>query len=244
MDYKKNNKYFSSNGMLFLVGVPLIIVGIFLCAFVLRWRTMWIGVVTIAAGIALSLGLKSSAMSDEDFDQVVKNAMNDIEAHSSEVFKFPRRYEVLHPNVILGNYDFTRTEETPVKRGHDLKYRNGFYSGVLFNFTNDGLRIDSRKFSLLHEDMKEDILYFKWEEVEGAQLDEEEYDVTLTNGKPAKVKGEVFRLKMKDGAVYSYSVKNTADVDEAIDCIYRQTVRVKQEELKARAEAAADNAKA
>ena len=40
---------------------------------------------------------------------------------------------------------------------------------------------------------------------------------------------------VKDGKTLEYCVRNTADVDEAIDIIYRQSVRVKQEELKNKA---------
>ena len=40
---------------------------------------------------------------------------------------------------------------------------------------------------------------------------------------------------LKNGKTLEYCVRNTADVDEAIDIIYRQSVRVKQEELKNKA---------
>lgn len=239
MEFEKNQKYFTEKNKAIVFGVPAVIaiVGLVLMIAVSGMRVP--GLLLIIAAFIVLVAFLTTGLKDSDIDDVCATQTNTLEAHASEHFKFPRRYEQLHSNVVLGGYDFTRTEETPVKRGKDLKYRNGFYCGVLLNFTNDGLRIDSRKFSILSDDMKEELLHFKWEEVEGAKLVEKDVNVTTIRGENVTLKAEVLEIALKNGKTYSYCVRNTADVDEAIDIIYRQTVRVKQEELKVKAEAEA-----
>ena len=242
MEFEKNKKYFTEKNNAVIFGVPAAVAVIGLVLMIAVSGMFAVGLLVIVAAIIVLIAFLTTGLKDSDIDDVCATQTNTLEAHSSEHFKFPRRYEQLHSNVILGGYDFTRTEESPVKRGKDLKYRNGFYCGVLLNFTNDGLRIDSRKFSILSDDMKEELLHFKWEDVEGAKLVEKDVNVTTTRGDAVVLKAEVLEIALKNGKTYSYCVRNTADVDEAIDIIYRQTVRVKQEELKAKAEAEAENA--
>ncbi|MCQ2432195.1 MAG: hypothetical protein MJ175_06280 [Clostridia bacterium] len=241
MEFEKNKKYFTVKNKVTTMILPIIIIVIGAILFlIVRRAAMIIPVVVCLAGIIWLIAGLTTGMKDDDIDAAVASVANTLEAHASENFKFPRRYEVLHPNVILGGFDFTREEETPIKRGSDLKYRNGWYCSVLLNFTNDGLRIDSRKFSIL-EDKKEEAMYhFKWEDVEGSKLEEKEINVKTITGEDAKIKVDVLHITMKDGTDLAYCVKNTADVDETIDMIYRQTVRVKQAELKAKAEAEAN----
>ncbi len=239
MDFEKNKKYFTEKNPALTFGVPAVIAVIGVALMIVASDLFVVGLLVILAGIIALVALLTTGLKDSDIDDVCAAQTNTLEAHASEHFKFPRRYEQLHSNVMLGGYDFTRTEESPVKRGKDLKYRNGFYCGVLLNFTNDGLRIDSRKFSILSDDMKEELLHFKWEDVEGAKVREQNVAVKTTRGEEANLKVEVLDIALKSGKVYSYCVRNTADVDDAIDIIYRQTVRVKQEELKAKAEAEA-----
>ena len=242
MDFEKNKKYFTEKNKAVVFGVPAAIAIVGLVLAIAISDMSLIGIVLIIAAIVVLFAFLTTGLKDSDIDDVCATQTNTLEAHASEHFKFPRRYEQLRSNILLGGYDFTRTEETPVKRGKDLKYRNGFYCGVLLNFTNDGLRIDSRKFSILAEDMKEGLLHFKWEEVEGAKVVEQDVNVTTTRGENVTLKAESLEIALKNGKTYSYCVRNTADVDEAVDLIYRQTVRVKQEELKAKAEAEAENA--
>lgn len=234
MDYTKNQKYFTPASKLWIAGLPIIVIGAVL-SILLNYSTKMIGIVIAIAGVIWTIAFLTSGMKDDDIDGAVASKMNTIEADASEQFKFPRRYEVLHPAVILGGFDFTRTEETPVKRGKDLKYRNGFYCGLLINFTNDGLRILSRKFSLLKDDCVEENLHFAWEELDSSRLDEQEVTFKMVDGKEATIKVDVLKIVLKNGKTLEYCIKNTADVDETIDMIYRQCVRVKQEELKNKA---------
>ncbi|MBP3919602.1 MAG: hypothetical protein J6I50_10600 [Clostridia bacterium] len=234
MDYTKNQKYFKPASKLWIAGLPIIVIGAVL-SILMNYSTKMIGIVIAIAGVIWTIAFLTSGMKDDDIDGAVASKMNTIEADASEQFKFPRRYEVLHPAVILGGFDFTRTEETPVKRGKDLKYRNGFYCGLLINFTNDGLRILSRKFSLLKDDCVEENLHFAWEELDSSRLDEQEVTFKMVDGKEATIKVDVLKIVLKNGKTLEYCVKNTADVDETMDMIYRQCVRVKQEELKNKA---------
>ncbi|MGM9624426.1 MAG: hypothetical protein ACI3XM_01840 [Eubacteriales bacterium] len=231
MDYAKNQKYFKASSKLWIVGLPIFLIGVIL-AILLNYQTRIIGIIIAIAGIVWTIAFLTSGMKDDDIDNAVASKMNTIEADAAEVFKFPRRYEVLHPAVILGGFDFTRTEETPVKRGKDLKYRNVFYCGLLMNFTNDGLRILSKKFSVLKDDCVQENLFFPWEELESSRLDEQEVSFKMVDGQEATIKIDVYKIFLKNGKSLEYCIRNTADVDEAIDMIYRQTVRVKQEELK------------
>jgi hypothetical protein len=219
---------------LFLIGLPFIIIGIIL-AILLGRKEMVIGVLIAVFGVILMIAFLTGGMKDDDIDGAVASKMNTIEADASEVFKFPRRYEVLHKAVILGGYDFTRESSVPVKRGKDLKYRTEYYCGLLMNFTNDGLRILSKKFSILKDDCVEENLHFAWEDVVSSQLDEQEVTFKMVDGSDCTLKVDIYKINLKDGKTLEYCVRNTADVDEAIDMIYRQSVRVKQEELKAKA---------
>ncbi len=241
MEFEKNKKYFTVKNKLLAIGLPalVIIIGVIMLSLFNYDKKIFAGIV-IVIGIIMLIAFLTTGMKDDDIDSAVTALTSNLEAHASENFKFPRRYEVLHPNVILGGYDFTRSEDTPVKRGADLKYRNGFYCGVLMNFTNDGLRIDSRKFSILEDNMQEELLHFKWEEIEGAKLEEREVAVKTIKGEDVNLKVDILHVTLKDGKDYEYCVKNTADVDETIDMIYRQTVRVKQEALKAKMENSAE----
>lgn len=234
MDYAKNQKYFKASSKLWIVGLPVFLIGVIL-AILLNYQTRIFGIIVAIAGIVWTIAFLTSGMKDDDIDNAVASKMNTIEADAAEAFKFPRRYEVLHPAVILGGFDFTRTEESPVKRGKDLKYRNGFYCGLLMNFTNDGLRILSKKFSILKDDSVQENLFFPWEELESSRLDEQEVSFKMVDGKEATIKVDVYKIFFKNGKSLEYCIRNTADVDEAIDMIYRQTVRVKQEELKNKA---------
>ena len=234
MDFAKNQKYFKKNSKLFLIGLLIILIGIIL-AILLGRKEMVIGVLIAVFGVILMIAFLTGGMKDDDIDGAVASKMNTIEADASEVFKFPRRYEVLHKAVILGGYDFTRESSVPVKRGKDLKYRTEYYCGLLMNFTNDGLRILSKKFSILKDDCVEENLHFAWEDVVSSQLDEQEVTFKMVDGSDCTLKVDVYKINLKDGKTLEYCVRNTADVDEAIDMIYRQSVRVKQEELKAKA---------
>lgn len=232
MDYEKNQKYFkTANKTIPIIGAVVTVIGLVLLL-LLNYQTKMIATVVAIVGIVIIIAGLTSGMKDDDIDGAVASKMNTIEADASEIFKFPRRYEVLHPAVILGGYDFTRTEDSPVKRGKDLKYRNGYYCGLLINFTNDGLRILSRKFSILKDDCVEENLHFAWEELESSRLDEQEVSFKMVDGKDATIKVDVLKIVLKNGKTLEYCVKNTADVDETMDMIYRQCVRVKQEELK------------
>jgi hypothetical protein len=219
---------------LFLIGLPFIIIGIIL-AILLGRKEMVIGVLIAVFGVILMIAFLTGGMKDDDIDGAVASKMNTIEADASEVFKFPRRYEVLHKAVILGGYDFTRESSVPVKRGKDLKYRTEYYCGLLMNFTNDGLRILSKKFSILKDDCVEENLHFAWEDVVSSQLDEQEVTFKMVDGSDCTLKVDIYKINLKDGKTLEYCVRNAADVDEAIDIIYRQSVRVKQEELKNKA---------
>ena len=57
----------------------------------------------------------------------------------------------------------------------------------------------------------------------------------MVDGKDCTLKVDIYKINLKNGKTLEYCVRNTADVDEAIDIIYRQSVRVKQEELKNKA---------
>ena len=197
---------------------------------------MVIGIVIAVAGVVFMIACLTGGMKDDDIDGAVASKMNTIEADASELFKFPRRYEVLHKAVILGGFDFTRESSVPVKRGSDLKYRTEYYCGLLMNFTNDGLRILSKKFSILKDEMDQENLFFPWEDVLSSQLDEQEVTFKMVDGSDCTLKVDIYKINLKDGKTLEYCVRNTADVDEAIDMIYRQSVRVKQAELKAKAE--------
>ena len=234
MDFTKNQKYFKANSKMFLIGLPFIIIGIIL-AVLLGRKEMVIGVLIAVFGVVLMIAFLTGGMKDDDIDGAGASKMNTIEADASELFKFPRRYEVIHKAVILGGFDFTRESSVPVKRGKDLKYRTEYYCGLLMNFTNDGLRILSRKFSILKDECVEENLHFAWEEVVSSQLDEQEVTFKMVDGSDCTLKVDIYKINLKDGKTLEYCVRNTADVDEAIDMIYRQSVRVKQEELKNKA---------
>jgi hypothetical protein len=234
MDFAKNQKYFKKNSKLFLIGLPIILIGIIL-AILLGRKEMVVGVVIAVIGVIITIAFLTGGIKDDDVDGAVASKMNTIEADASELFKFPRRYEVIHKAVILGGYDFTRESSVPVKRGKDLKYRTEYYCGLIMNFTNDGLRILSKKFSILKDDCVEENLHFAWEDVVSSQLDEQEVTFKMVDGSDCTLKVDVYKINLKDGKTLEYCVRNTADVDEAIDMIYRQSVRVKQEELKAKA---------
>ena len=235
MDFTKNHKYFKQNSKLFLLGIPLIVIGAVL-SILLGFKNMVIGIVIAVAGVVFMIACLTGGMKDDDIDGAVASKMNTIEADASELFKFPRRYEVLHKAVILGGFDFTRESSVPVKRGSDLKYRTEYYCGLLMNFTNDGLRILSKKFSILKDEMEQENLFFPWEDVLSSQLDEQEVTFKMVDGSDCTLKVDIYKINLKDGKTLEYCVRNTADVDEAIDMIYRQSVRVKQAELKAKAE--------
>ncbi len=235
MDFTKNNKYFKPASKLFLAGVPVVAVGAILAATLPRELSV-IGILIAAVGVIFAIAMLTGGMKDDDIDGAVASKMNTIEADASVCFKFPRRYEVLHKGIILGGYDFTRESSTPAKRGKDLKYRTEYYCGLLMNFTNDGLRILSRKFSILKDDCVEENLHFAWEDVLSARLDEQEVTLKMVDGKDCALKAEILKIEIKGGKTLEYCVRNTADVDDVIDIIYRQSVRVKQEALKARAE--------
>ena len=235
MDYTKNHKYFKKNGKLFLAGIPVIVLGIVL-AILLNYSQMIIGIVVALAGIVFMIACLTGGIKDADIDGAVASRMNTIEAEASEVFKFPRRYEVIHKAIILGGFDFTRESSVPAKRGADLKYRTEYYCGLLMNFTNDGLRILSKRFSVLKDECDVENLFFAWEDVVSSQLDEQEVTFKMVDGSDCTLKIEIYKINLKDGKTLEYCVRNTADVDEAIDIIYRQSVRVKQAELKAKAE--------
>ena len=235
MDYTKNHKYFKKNGKLFLAGIPVIVLGIVL-AILLNYSQMIIGIVVALAGIVFMIACLTGGIKDADIDGAVASRMNTIEAEASEVFKFPRRYEVIHKAIILGGFDFTRESSVPAKRGADLKYRTEYYCGLLMNFTNDGLRILSKRFSVLKDECDVENLFFAWEDVVSSQLDEQEVTFKMVDGSDCTLKVEIYKINLKDGKTLEYCVRNTADVDEAIDIIYRQSVRVKQAELKAKAE--------
>ena len=235
MDFSKNIKYFKKNGKLFLLGLPIILIGV-LIIILLRFDGMVPGAIVAVAGVVFMIACLTGGIKDDDIDGAVASKMNTIEADASELFKFPRRYEVLHKAVILGGFDFTRESSVPVKRGKDLKYRTEYYCGLLMNFTNDGLRILSKKFSILKDEMEQENLFFAWEDVVSSQLDEKEVTFKMVDGSDCTLKVDIYKINLKDGKTLEYCVRNTADVDEAIDMIYRQSVRVKQAELKAKAE--------
>ena len=234
MDFAKNQKYFKKNSKLFLLGIPVIIIGAVL-AMLLGYQKMIIGILIAIVGVIFMIACLTGGIKDDDVDGAVASKMNTIEADASELFKFPRRYEVIHKAVILGGYDFTRESSVPVKRGADLKYRTEYYCGLIMNFTNDGLRILSKKFSILKDEMEQENLHFAWEDVVSSQLDEQEVTFKMVDGTDCTLKVDVSKINLKDGKTLEYCVRNTADVDEAIDIIYRQSVRVKQEELKNKA---------
>ena len=125
MDFTKNIKYFKQNSKLFLLGIPLIVIGAVL-SILLGFKNMVIGIVIAVAGVVFMIACLTGGMKDDDIDGAVASKMNTIEADASELFKFPRRYEVLHKAVILGGFDFTRESSVPVKRGSDLKYRTEY----------------------------------------------------------------------------------------------------------------------
>lgn len=234
MEYKKNQKYFKTANLLFLAGLPVVIAGLIL-AMLLPKGQMMIGVAIILAGIVFIIACLTSGMKDSDIDAAVATHMNTIEADAAQLFKFPRRYEVLRRGVILGSYDYTRiTEGVPVKRGKDMKYRTEYYCGLVLNFTNDGLRILSKKFSVLKDEFDQENLHFTWEEIESAKLDEQIIEFTMVNGKTNKVPAGILKITLKSGQEFKYCVVNNSDVDDTIDIIYRQTIRVKKEELKNR----------
>ena len=239
MEYAKNQKYFKKKNLIpTLIFAGIAVVGfIFMCLFGFRFRSPK----TIASLLVMLLGIVgviatlTSGMKDDDIDAAVASVTNKIEARAAEVFKFPRRYETIHPQITLGGFDFTR-EGTEYKRGKDLKYRCKYYCGLLLSFTDDGLRVLSQKFSILEDDMKEDILYFKWEDVESASHVEKNDTLTMLDGKQEPVPYIIFTLKMRDGTTYDYCIRNTADVDEAEDIIRRQFLKVEQGKLRVRQE--------
>jgi len=235
MDYTKNQKYFKKNGKLFLAGIPIILIGVIIII-LLRFDGMVPGAIVSVAGIVFMIACLTGGIKDDDIDGAVASRMNTIEAEASEVFKFPRRYEVIHKAVILGGFDFTRESSVPAKRGADLKYRTEYYCGLLMNFTNDGLRILSKRFSVLKDECDVENLFFAWEDVVSSQLDEQEVTFKMVDGTDCTLKIDIYKINLKNGKTLEYCVRNTADVDEAIDIIYRQSVRVKQAELKAKAE--------
>lgn len=234
MDYTKNQKYFKQNSKLFLLGIPVIVIGAVL-AMLLGYQKMIIGILIAIAGVIFMIACLTGGIKDTDIDGAVASRMNTIEAEASEVFKFPRRYEVIHKAVIIGGFDFTRESSVPAKRGADLKYRTEYYCGLLMNFTNDGLRILSKRFSVIKDECDVENLHFAWEDVVSSRLDEQEVTFKMVDGSDCTLKVDIYKINLKNGKTLEYCVRNTADVDEAIDVIYRQSVRVKQEELKNKA---------
>lgn len=233
MEYEKNKKYFKVKSYIpAIVSSVIIVVGFLMMAIVKQKLKLPFIVVALVGVVGLIASL-TSGMRDEDIDNAVKSVTNRLDEHAAEVFKFPRRYETLHPQVILGGYDYTRGN-TPYKRGKDMKYRCAYYCALLLSFTDDGLRALSQKFSVLENDMKEDILYFRWEDVESASHVEHKEPLVMINGKTEDVPYIIFTLKMRDGTTYDYCIRNTADVDDTEDIIRRQYLKVEQGKLRER----------
>ena len=219
MEYERNLKYYKSNDKHFFTGVIIIGVGalLFIIGNVLGFdflpRQTQISMVIAGIGAAIAFIPSAGRSSEHDIDDAVTRATYryDEETVENVNLRLSRRIKPM----LLGEFVYDG-EGVLVRRGRsDRKYRSSKYVASAFIFTNDGIYISQKTFSLIEDNTVETEMEFVFEYMDGVSTVCEE-----------RVFGEKDRVKLyflvinEDGKEAArIPVKYNARVDKLCDDI-------------------------
>ncbi len=215
METKKNYKYFTQNGLsaLSIVGIVLIVLGIFVMFLQIKGLEIMIFIAAIACFVLSASGKAK----ETDINYQVSEKIKDLEERAMI------RYEVYEKDFLrivnpakLHGYDYI-TEGVYFRHGADGKNRTSAYNGIQIFYTDKKLYVHGRRFSLL--DNAEDSEFgdsWRYIDLDHAGFEEREMELP----KNRKVTYQVFKIVDNDGNnVVEISVSYGADVDKVIDDI-------------------------
>ena len=219
MEYERNLKYYKSNDKHFYVGVIILGVGLLLFAlgnfFRLRFLPSQTSVSMLIMGIgAVVAFVPSSKRSNEhDIDDAVVRATHRYDEITIENMNLTLSRRI--KPVLLGEFIYDG-EDVLVRRGRtDRKDRTSKYVASALLFTNDGVYISQKTFSLIEDSTVETDMEFVFEEMD------EVYTVCEERvfGEKDTVKLYFLTIKQEGKEAARIPVKYNARVDMLCDDI-------------------------
>ncbi len=227
MDYKRNIKYYNSNDRHFYVGV--IIMGVAAVFFAISnilglhfmpmQTPLCLGIALVGAVVAFAPA--SGRASENEIDEAVLRATQkyDEETLESVHITLSRRIKP----ALLGNFVYDG-EGVIARRGRAVrKYRSSKYTVAALLFTNDGVYISQKTFSLIADEKNETEMQFAFEDMDSV------YTVCEERVFDEKYNTKIWFFVISEGGkeALRIPVKYNASVDSLCESVNRAIAEAK-----------------
>jgi hypothetical protein len=230
MDYQKNQKYFDSNDKHFYVGLGILALGVVLFALTVFFDVRFMPfqealiMIIVAAGAAVAFVPRSLRSNENDLDTYVLekcDKYDEIVVSEKNITDLITRR--LKP-VIVGDYVFEGENFVYRNGKDDRRYRSPIYKASALIFTEAGIYVSMKTFSLVDASEKEDVAQFVYEDMDG--LSTAEGEIALPDGSKIRTCFIVFSENGKEAL--RIPAKRGAETDRLCDDVNHYISDVKK----------------
>jgi len=227
MDYERNLKYYKSNDKHFFVGIIILGVGVVFFAIgnLLGFRFMpmqtQLSMTVMGIGALVAFVPSAGRSGEHEIDDAVLRATYKYDEKVAESVNITLSRRI--KPVLFGDFIYDG-EGVLVRRGRsDRHYRGSKYTASALLFTNDGVYISQKTFSLIEESTVETDMEFAFEDID------EVYTVCEERvfGEKDKVKIYFFVIKENGEEKARIPVKYNAMVDKVCDDVNNAVAEAK-----------------
>ncbi|MDD4773060.1 MAG: hypothetical protein PHZ09_05575 [Eubacteriales bacterium] len=235
MNYKYNIKYFTSKTWPIPVASAMMLIGLLPAVLqIMGVGRMFITssgiIVAFAGAVILSFALGGKTSDAEFAEQIERHTSGMQDAALKKLGLEDKHVKVipLFDPCVIGEYDFSGSEELLARRGNDGKIRSTFYSQTLLLFTAEKLCLYRNRFSFIGDYDETFLDVIPYTAIDSVYITDHEYK-TVVNKKKLTVKYVIFNIKDNKGTVYSHPAHNDADLDKLVDNITKLADKKKKE---------------
>lgn len=161
MDYNKNVKYFNSSDVHFYIGLAILSVGVILLAAAQGFQ-WWImpyqdvtGIIVGAVGAAIAWIPRGMRTSEKELDAHIAEESKGYEQQVIKIYSLSGKLLPMIKPTVIGGYEYTARELLMRRGKDDRKLRTSTYTAAALVFTQNGIVLSVKTFSLINSDKTE-----------------------------------------------------------------------------------------
>ncbi len=223
MNYKGLMKYFQEvNKVPLIIGYALVVLGA-LCV-IMRGFFLILGVIILAAGLAVIFFCRDSRPSDTEIDGAVSKKVGDLDVEVRREIDIHEKLIKAFPPITFAEYDFREREGLLVGKGRDNRYRSNVYSAAEILFGQDRLHIYMYQFMLTEDNESRHCLTERYVDLSGASIEHRTLGFDLYGNKEKHGTLDFTDIMIRNNAgevIFEMPVRDGADVDKTVEIINR-----------------------
>lgn len=227
MDYGRNQRYFSK--MSWKLPIVLIVIGviIFLGGVRSSAGAVFLGILLIAAGVAYIVLKTNGIPTDEEYDSVVQEQLNNLKAKALNKLGIDEdEVKEIEP-IVIGGYDFDHFNLC--KLGKDNKWRTNKYEVACLFFSQNEVHCYSYEFCTTEDKKKESTDVYFYQDIVSASTASASARLTDNKGIQKDYEYESFKLTTAGGTTLNVSMRDVDEAQRSINAM-RQLLRAKKQQ--------------